>query len=182
MSLIKVEKLSKSFGNKKIFKDISLEIDENQIYGIIGMTGVGKTTLFHLLLGQERIDEGKIVINEKDIEKGSGVSYGHTFVAPKKMKVVTIPIGYNDGYLRAFSNKAAVLINEHICPVIGNVTMDQIMVDASKVKEISLGTPVTIMGEDHEREVSAEDLAKCAETINYEIVCGFGNRLPRVYS
>ncbi len=113
----------------------------------------------------------------KSIPKGRGVSYGHTFIAKKKMRIATISIGYHDGYFRAFSNRAKVIVRGKLCPVVGNVTMDQIMVDVSAVKNISVGDKVCIMGTEGKSKISAEDLAKIASTINYEIVCVLGNKL-----
>lgn len=121
------------------------------------------------------------VIFVKDIEKGRSISYGRSFVAKHKMKVATVPIGYNDGYLREFSNKAAVLIDGVRCPVLGKVTMDQIIVDVSRVENIKIGSVATILGQQKDQSVSADELAGYAKTINYEIVCHLGNRLPRVY-
>ncbi|MGE0268027.1 MAG: alanine racemase [Candidatus Omnitrophota bacterium] len=121
------------------------------------------------------------VIFVKDIEKGRSISYGRTFVAKKKMKVATIPIGYNDGYLREFSNKADVLIDGIRCPVVGTVTMDQIIVDVSRAEQVKIGSVATILGRQNNETVSADELAGFAKTINYEIVCHLGNRLPRVY-
>ena len=121
------------------------------------------------------------VIFLKNVAKGRSISYGRTFFTRKDMLVATIPIGYNDGYFRAFSNKASVLINGVRCPVTGRVTMDQMMVDASHVKGIRLGTPVTVLGSQKRERVSADELADLAGTINYEIICGLGNRLPRIY-
>ena len=97
------------------------------------------------------------------------------------MLIATIPIGYNDGYFRVFSNQSSVLIDGVRCPVVGRVTMDQIMVDASRVKRIKLGSPVTVLGEQKGEYISADELAKHAGTINYEIVCSLGGRLPKVY-
>ena len=121
------------------------------------------------------------VIFLKEIKKGRSISYGRTFFTKKDMLVATIPIGYNDGYFRAFSNRASVLIDGVRCPVVGRVTMDQVMVDASHVKGIKLGTPVTVLGLQKGERVSADELAKHAGTINYEIVCSLGGRLPKVY-
>ncbi|MDP8212998.1 MAG: alanine racemase [Candidatus Zapsychrus exili] len=121
------------------------------------------------------------IIFLKSIPKGRGVSYGQTFVAKKTMKIATIPIGYNDGYLRAFSNKANIIVKGILCPVIGNVTMDQIIVDVSKVKNPKFGMTVTILGREKGVEVSADNLALYANTINYEILCLLGNRLPKTY-
>lgn len=122
------------------------------------------------------------VIFVKEIDKGRGISYGRTFVAKKRMRVATIPIGYNDGYFREFSNKADVLINGQRCPVIGTVTMDQIIVDVSHVEKVDIGTEVIILGAQLSEEISADELAQHVKTINYEIVCNLGNRLPRVYT
>jgi len=117
----------------------------------------------------------------KEMHKGEGVSYGRSFIAPRKMKVATVAIGYGDGYFRALSNKAFVVVNGKRCPVIGRVTMDQIMVDVSKAGDVKIGGAVVIMGREKGSEVSADELADWAGTINYEIVCNLGNRLPRLY-
>lgn len=115
----------------------------------------------------------------KSLEKGRGVSYGHTYVAKKKMKVATLAIGYSDGYFRCLSNKAFVLIHGKRCPVLGNVTMDQIIVDVSHVKTLNIGDQVTVLGTDKKQSITAEQLSAWAGTINYEIVCNLGNRLER---
>jgi len=121
------------------------------------------------------------VIFLKKIKRGRSVSYGRTFFTKRDMLVATIPIGYNDGYFRALSNKAFVLIDGMRCPVIGCVTMDQMMVDVSHVKKVRLGSPVMILGSQKKESISADELAKYADTINYEIVCSLGNRLPKIY-
>ena len=117
----------------------------------------------------------------KDVNKGQGISYGHRFIAPRPMKVATIGIGYNDGYFRIFSNKAQVLIRGERCPVLGTVTMDQIMVDASRVPGVKIGDEVCVLGSQGKESVSANELAKLAATINYEITCALGNRMTRIY-
>ncbi len=120
------------------------------------------------------------VIFLKEIKKGRSVSYGRTFFTKKDMLIATVPIGYKDGYFRSLSNRASVLIKGMRCPVIGRVTMDQIMVDVSRVPGIKLGSPVTILGKQKTEEVSADELAEQAGTINYEIVCSLGSRLPKI--
>ncbi|HBG61384.1 MAG: alanine racemase [Omnitrophica WOR_2 bacterium GWF2_38_59] len=119
------------------------------------------------------------VIFLKDIEKGRSISYGRTFFSKSDMTVAVIPIGYNDGYFRLFSNQASVLIGGKRCKVIGRVTMDQIIVDVSSVKGPKIGMPVVILGKQGEETITAEELAEYAKTINYEIVCNLGNRLVR---
>lgn len=121
------------------------------------------------------------VIFVKSVEKGRGVSYGHTFTAKQKMKTATIAIGYNDGFMRAVSNKADVLIDGKRCRILGRVTMDQIVVDVTRVKNVRVGTEAVIIGNQKNECISADELASHADTISYEIVCSLGNRLPRVY-
>lgn len=121
------------------------------------------------------------IIFLKKIVKGRSISYGRTFTAATPMTVATLPVGYSDGYLRDFSGKEWVLIAGTRCPVLGRVTMDQIVVDVSKVKNPKLGMPVVIMGRQNKLEISADDLAQTAGTISYEIVCSLGSRLPKVY-
>ena len=121
------------------------------------------------------------VIFLKKVAEGRSISYGRTFFTRREMLVATVPIGYNDGYFRTFSNKTSILVGGRRCPVIGRVTMDQIMVDVSRVKGVKLGDPVTVLGSQNKECISADELAGKAGTINYEIVCSLGNRLPKVY-
>jgi len=122
------------------------------------------------------------IIFLKDVNKGRSISYGRTFLTKRKMKLATIPIGYNDGYFRGLSNKASVLIDGIRCSLVGRVTMDQIVVDASRVKKPQLGMLVTIVGQDKKEEITMDELANLTDTINYEMVCSLGNRLPRKYT
>lgn len=117
------------------------------------------------------------IIFLKQVSKGQGISYGQSFIADRDMTVAVLPIGYNDGYCRALSNQACVLIDGQNCPVLGRVTMDQIIVDISSVPLPRLGMPAIVLGQ----SIGADDLARWASTISYEIVCSLGNRLPRVY-
>ena len=121
------------------------------------------------------------IIFLKKIGKGRSISYGRTFIARRPMTVATLPAGYSDGYPRGLSGKADVLVGGKRCPVLGRVTMDQIVVDVTKVKNPRLGMPVVILGKQGRHEVSADELAQIVRTINYEIVCSLGSRLARVY-
>lgn len=121
------------------------------------------------------------IILIKSIAKGDGVSYGHTFTAKTSLQAAVIPIGYNDGYFRAFSNQAYVLVGGRQCPVLGRVTMDQIVVDVSSVKHPDVGMDVVILGRQGKEEITADGLARLAGTINYEIVCSLGGRLPKIF-
>lgn len=113
----------------------------------------------------------------KEIEN-RGVSYGKTYIADKKTKVATVPVGYADGYTRMLNNNAKIIANGNAVKVIGRICMDQCMIDVTNVHNISTGDEVIIFGEDI---VTADDLAKSLGTINYEIVCMLSRRIPRVY-
>ncbi|MCR5837741.1 MAG: alanine racemase, partial [Lachnospiraceae bacterium] len=121
------------------------------------------------------------VIYVKEIEKGSGISYGHTFIADRKMKIATIPLGYGDGYFRNLSNKGVVLIKGKRVPIVGRVCMDQFMVDVTGM-DVAIGDEVTLLGQDGEEYLSVDEIAKLAGTFNYELVCDLGKRVPRVYT
>jgi alanine racemase len=116
----------------------------------------------------------------KTVLKGEGISYNHTYVAPKDTRVLTIPVGYGDGVRRALSNKASVLLNGQFYPIVGNICMDQFMVDIGEGSGF-IGDIVTIIGDDHNASITIEEHSKLCGTIPYEILCGFNNRLPRVY-
>ncbi len=116
------------------------------------------------------------IVAIREIEAGEGVGYGHKFVADKKTKIATAPIGYADGYRRCMSGKAKVFVNGSICNVVGNITMDQIMIDITDV-DAKVGTDVEIIGEN----ITANDLANLSNTINYEILTGIQERVNRKY-
>jgi len=120
------------------------------------------------------------VIFIKILPKGYGVSYGHDYVTKKNTKIATLPIGYGDGYPRNLSNCAPVLIGGRRFKISGRICMDQIMVDvgASKVK---IGDEAVLIGSQARNKITAEELALLCDTIPYEIVCGLGSRVPRVY-
>lgn len=117
----------------------------------------------------------------KKLSKGQSVGYGHTFTANKKMKVATVPFGYADGLPRSLSNKGEVLIHSKRVPILGRVSMDQIVVDVSILNDVKMGDDVVIIGESDGERISAEEVAKIAGTINYEIVCDISKRVPRIY-
>ncbi len=120
------------------------------------------------------------IVFVKEIEKGTAVSYGGTFVADKKMRIATIPVGYGDGYPRSLSNKGYVLINGNRAPILGRVCMDQFMVDVTDI-DAKKGDLVTLVGEDNGAFLSVEEVSGMAGTFNYEFICDVGKRVPRVY-
>ena len=120
------------------------------------------------------------VTQVKTIEAGTGVSYGHQFVAKQQTQIAVVGIGYADGIPRNLSNKMQVLIRGKFVPQVGSVTMDQLMLDVSAIPDLEVGEVVTLLGEDGENQISADDWAATLGTISWEILCGFKNRLPRV--
>ncbi|BBD56756.1 alanine racemase [Planktothrix agardhii] len=120
------------------------------------------------------------VTQVKTIEAGTGVSYGYQFIAKKQTKIAVIGIGYADGIPRNLSNKIKVLIRGQWVNQIGTITMDQIMLDVSEIPDLQVGEVVTLLGEDGEYSISADDWANTIGTISWEILCGFKHRLPRV--
>lgn len=111
---------------------------------------------------------------------GEALSYGHRYRLDRDSMVATIPVGYADGYPRALSSRADVLIGGQRCRVAGSVTMDQIIVDCGDL-EVSAGDEVVLLGPQGDEEVTATELAECAGTIAYEILAGIGSRIPREY-
>ena len=117
----------------------------------------------------------------KEITAGTPVSYGRTFTAPHTMRIATLPIGYADGYPRLLSGKGEVLVHGRRAPVIGRVCMDQMMVDVTQIPETKMGDTVTVFGYDQKAFLPVDELADKMGTINYEIVCLIGKRVPRIY-
>ncbi|MBN4005573.1 alanine racemase [Nostoc sp. LPT] len=120
------------------------------------------------------------VTQVKTIAAGTGVSYGHQFIAPRELRLAVVGIGYADGVPRSLSNKMQALIRGQRVSQIGTITMDQLMLDVSAIPNIQEGEVVTLLGEQGKEQISADDWAKQLNTISWEILCGFKHRLPRV--
>ena len=121
------------------------------------------------------------VTHVKTIHAGEGVSYGHKFVAKQDTVIATIPAGYADGYTRMLSGKAEVLIHGKRAKVVGNICMDQCMVDVSDIPDVKVGDEVVLFGAQGNEIILADELADKLGTINYEITCMVARRVPRVY-
>ena len=117
----------------------------------------------------------------RDHRKGAGIGYGGTWKTPARARIATLPVGYNDGYRFAFSNKAHVLIQGQRAPVVGRVSMDYVMVDVTEIPGVRVDDEVTLVGRDGDLSVGVDDLARWADTIPYEILCGLGRRVVRTY-
>lgn len=117
----------------------------------------------------------------KEVEEGTSISYGRTFIAPSKMKIATVAVGYADGYKRANSNVGYVLIRGQKAPIVGRVTMDQTMVDVTNIEGVQIGDDVTLIGKNGDLRIRPEDLALWADTISYEIMTSISKRVFRDY-
>jgi alanine racemase len=120
------------------------------------------------------------IVYIKGIRSGMGVGYMHSWKAPSDGWLATLPVGYGDGYPRLLSNRASVLIGGKRYPVVGNISMDQMMVWLDQDK-YQIGEPVVLLGRQGDETVGAWELARKAETLAYEILCGWTLRVPRVY-
>jgi alanine racemase len=116
----------------------------------------------------------------KEIQPGTGVSYGHTFVAERPMQIAVVGIGYADGVPRALSNRIEVLVQGQRARQIGSITMDQLMIDVTHIPHLQEGSVVTLLGQDGEQQIGADHWATLTHTISWEILCGFKHRLPRI--
>lgn len=122
------------------------------------------------------------VILVKKVEKDVFISYGRSFCTKKESKIATLPIGYADGYSRLLNNKGEVLICGEKVPIVGKICMDQCMVDVTSLgKDVHVGDEVVIFGKQGKNQITIEDVADKLGTINYEVVCIVGKRIPRVY-
>lgn len=116
----------------------------------------------------------------KTIPKGMGVSYGYQYIAQRDLQVAVVGIGYADGVPRNLSNRLRVLLRGQLVPQIGAITMDQLMLDVTDIRDLHVGEVITLLGCDGEQQISADDWAEQLGTISWEILCGFKHRLPRV--
>jgi alanine racemase len=117
----------------------------------------------------------------KEVQKGTPISYGKTYIAKRKTKIATIPLGYADGYSRLLSNKGEVLIRGRRAKVVGRVCMDAFMVDVTRIPNVKAGDEVVVMGRQGKDEITAHDLGEWTNTFGYEIMTRMGKRLPIVH-
>jgi len=117
----------------------------------------------------------------RTIPQGGTVSYNGTFVATRQTRIAVLPIGYADGYSRQLSHRGSVLIQGRRAPIVGLVCMDMIMVDVTDLAPVQVGEIATLIGQQGEESIWADEVAAWINTIPYEILCGIGSRVPRIY-
>ena len=121
------------------------------------------------------------IVQLRTIPQGGTVSYNRTFVAKRPTRIAILPIGYADGYSRKLSNRGSVLIQGHRAPIVGLVCMDMIMVDVTDIESVQVGETVTLIGQQGGASIWADEIADWIGTIPYEVLCGIGPRVPRLY-
>ena len=121
------------------------------------------------------------VIHVKELPKGEYIGYGRKFKTERDSVIATLPIGYADGYIRGLYEKAQVIVNGKLAPVVGRICMDQCMIDVTDIGPVKVGDEVILLGEKDGLKINADDIAKMLDTINYEVLCMIGRRVPRVY-
>lgn len=121
------------------------------------------------------------IVQLKDVPVGFSVGYGRKFISTRPSKIATVTMGYADGYPRPYSAFGKVIINGVFAPLAGNICMDQTMIDVTDVPGVKAGDEVILMGSDGKNTILADDIGDATGTINYEIVCAFGQRLPKIY-
>ncbi len=122
------------------------------------------------------------VVRVRTVPAGWGIGYGRTYVPDRPTRVALLPVGYGDGYHRILSNRGAVLLHGRRAPILGRVSMDQIVVDVSHIHQVQEGDVAVIFGRQGEAELRAEEAAAWAETINYEITTSILPRVVRIYT
>jgi alanine racemase len=120
------------------------------------------------------------VMQTKRVPAGSGVGYGHTFIAPRETLIGVLPVGYADGYRRGLQHGGEVLVRGHRAPVVGAVSMDLTTVDLTDVPGAAVADEVILWGGVGEAMISVNDVARLAQTISYEMLCTVGRRVPRI--
>ena len=121
------------------------------------------------------------VVQVKEVPAGTGVSYGHRFVAERPTTLAAIPVGYADGYSRHLSCKGEVLVRGRRARVAGTVCMDWTLIDVTDIPGVAVGDEVTLLGRDNGSAITAEEWAEKVGTISYEVFCQVSKRVPRIY-
>lgn len=122
-----------------------------------------------------------VVAFVKEVQKGATISYGRTFIADRKMKIATVPIGYADGFIRQNAKDGYMMVNGKKAKIVGRICMDQTMLDVTDIEDVKTGDEVVVFGTGENGEPTADSLAENTGTINYETVCLVGKRVPRIY-
>ncbi len=128
-----------------------------------------------------------LISHIKTVKAGATVSYGRTFTAERDMRIATVPVGYADGFIRAYAKDGYMFVWDKTkkfgknCKIIGRICMDQTMLDVTDFPEAEIGNVVVVFGNGKDGEPTAEDVARWGDTISYEVLCAVSKRVPRLY-
>lgn len=128
-----------------------------------------------------------LISHVKTVKAGTTVSYGRTFTAERDMRIATVPVGYADGYIRAYAKDGYMFVWDKTkkfgknCKIIGRICMDQTMLDVTDFPAAEVGNVVVVFGNGKDGEPTAEDVARWGDTISYEVLCAVSKRVPRLY-
>ncbi|PIS47205.1 MAG: alanine racemase [Elusimicrobia bacterium CG08_land_8_20_14_0_20_51_18] len=183
-----------TLGQLKIFRNVSKNFGRGVLRHIANSPGLinyrqarldmvrAGYALYGGIKGFRQILEWKTrIVFIKSVKKGASISYNRSFRAPGNMRIATLPVGYGDGYLRAFSKSGCVLVAGKRCRIAGNVTMDMTMIDVTDLKNIRVGDEAVLTGRSGREELKIAELAGWAGTIGYEITTLITKRVPRIY-
>lgn len=120
------------------------------------------------------------VVQIKQLKKGEGVSYGLTFIADRDLEIAILPVGYSDGYLRSYAKDGKILINGNYCPILGRICMNMMIVDITSI-DVKLYDEAILIGVSKDNAIWADEIAKRANTISYEVLTSIAHRVPRIY-
>jgi len=121
------------------------------------------------------------ILQLKRVPKGAGISYGRTFVTKRESLIAILPVGYADGCHRLLSNRGTVLVRGKRAPIVGRICMDLTMIDVTDIRGVKQGDEVVLLGEQGADQISANEMARWAETISYEILTSISARVPRIH-
>jgi alanine racemase len=121
------------------------------------------------------------IVALRDIAPGTPVGYNRQWVADRPTRLAVIPVGYGDGFNRQLSNRGRVILHDCYAPIRGNVSMDLTMIDVTGIPDVAIGDEVLLIGRTPHCSIGADDLARIANTITYEILCSLSPRVPRIY-
>ncbi len=121
------------------------------------------------------------IVHIKKIHKGESIGYGRTYISDSEKIIATINLGYGDGFPRYLSNKGRVILKGEYANIVGNICMDQFMIDITHIKDVKIFDEVIIIGSQDSLNISPYDIAELGNTICYEVLCGIRERVPRIY-
>ena len=151
------------------------------LYGLRPSGGIEGNQRLHTIPLRPALTLKSRVSRVRTLPAGASISYGRTYIADKPTRVALAPVGYGDGYHRIISNRGAVLIHGQRAPIVGRVCMDQFVVDVNQIPDVQLHDEVVLIGRQGEGHIPAAEVARWAETINYEVTTSLSPRVTRIY-